>query len=34
MNNDESIELPFVEAFFPEVDIENKTIVMIDPEVV
>ncbi len=25
-------ELPFVEAFFPKVDMENKTIVMIEPE--
>lgn len=26
-------ELPFVESFFPEVDLENKYIVMINPEV-
>lgn len=25
-------ELPFVEAFFPEVDLENKKIVMVEPE--
>jgi 16S rRNA processing protein RimM len=34
MNIGDNVELPFVEAFFPEVDIENNTIVMIDPEVV
>ena len=34
MNIGDNVELPFVEAFFPEVDIENSTIVMIDPEVV
>jgi 16S rRNA processing protein RimM len=31
MNNSEVVELPFVEAFFPELDIDNKKIVMINP---
>ena len=30
----ESIELPFVEVFFPELNLENKTITMIRPEVI
>lgn len=30
----ENVELPFVEAFFPEINIEEKYIVMIQPEVV
>ena len=29
----EKVELPFVEAFFPELDIENKKIMMNDPGV-
>ena len=31
MNIGENVELPFVEAFFPELDIENKNIVMVNP---
>ena len=27
-----NLELPFVEAFFPEVDIENKCVYIIEPE--
>jgi 16S rRNA processing protein RimM len=30
--NGSTIELPFVEQFFPEVDLEKKTIVMITPQ--
>jgi 16S rRNA processing protein RimM len=28
------VELPFVDAFFPEINIEEKYLVMIDPEIV
>lgn len=28
------VELPFVDAFFPEVDLENGVVVMLDPEII
>ncbi len=32
LNDGQSLTLPYVEAFFPEIDTENKKIVMIMPE--
>jgi 16S rRNA processing protein RimM len=32
LDNGERITLPYVDAFFPEIDMENKKIVMIMPE--
>lgn len=32
LNDGSQIELPYVDAFFPEIDTENKQIVMIMPE--
>lgn len=34
LDNGKNVELPFVEAFFPEINIEQKFVVMIQPEVV
>lgn len=33
LNNGEELELPFVKAFFPELDIENNRVTLINPEV-